>query len=405
MENTQGSIAIGFRQSWGWLVLAALTISTIGDEITLLTLMFRTAESPPAFGVPALLIAELLPGLIAAPWAGRLIDRRDAARMLVVVSALQAAVIALVAYHPAFTLAGAALLSVLFTISGAPTFALIPILASALGMSLARANSFLEIVRSLGMLAGPVAGGMLVGWMGSTNALLIDSASFALLLLVVAISGLRRTPQGHDEEERTLLADYRPLLGNRRVMVATGALSLEVFATAIADVAFVFLVMVTLTSGPATFGVLTALWAAGMLVGASLAERIIGRRIGLAAFGTATIMGATMLLIGLAPVSLVIVAIAFVAGGGANSVHNVAVRTLLQSECPPADHGKVAAIYGAVTRTAAIGGYVVGGLFVPHDAPSAYLVGGLLGVGAGIIGWRIFNGQWSFVHLIRRGGV
>src|SRR3546814_6457692 len=36
--------------------------------------------------------------------------------------------------------------------------------SSALGMTLARANSFLEVVRSLGMLAGPVAGGVLVGW-------------------------------------------------------------------------------------------------------------------------------------------------------------------------------------------------------------------------------------------------
>lgn len=293
----------------------------------------------------------------------------------------------------------------LFTITSAASFALIPILASALGMTLARANSFLEMVRSLGMLAGPVAGGVLVGWMGSKNALLIDAASFVLLLLIVAMSGLRRAPQEHETEKSTLLADYRPLLGNRRVMVATGALSLEVFATAIADVAFVFLIIMSLKSGPATFGVLTALWAAGMLVGAALAERIIGCRIGLAAFGTAAIMGATMLLIGLAPVSLVIVGIAFIAGGGANSVHNVAVRTLLQSECPPADHGKVAAIYGAVTRTAAIGGYVVGGFFVPDDAPAAYVVGGLLGVGAGIIGWRIFNGRWVLAHPIRRGGV
>ena len=161
-------------------------------------------------------------------------------------------------------------------------------------------------------------------------------------------------------------------------MVVTGALSLEVFATAIADVAFVFLIMVTLGSGPTAFGVLTALWAGGMLIGAALAERVIGHRIGLAAFGTATIMGATMLLIGLAPIGLAIVAVAFILGGAANSVHNVAVRTLLQSECPPADHGKVA-----------------GGFFVPDDAPTAYLVGGLLGVGAGLAGWRIFNGQWS----------
>lgn len=102
-----------------------------------------------------------------------------------------------------------------------------------------------------------------------------------------------------------------------------------------------------------------------------------------------------MLLSG-APIGFAIVAIAFILGGGANSIHNVAVRTLLQSESRPADHGKVAAIYGAVTRTAVIGGYVAGGFFfVPNDAPTAYLVGGLLGVVAGLVGWRIFNRRWS----------
>ncbi|SER23638.1 MFS transporter [Sphingobium sp. YR768] len=395
-------MGVEFRQGWGWLVLAALTASTIGDEITLVTLMFRTADNAPAYAVPVLLIAELLPGLIAAPYVGRLIDSRDAARVLVVVSALQAVVIAFIALYPPSTLAGAALLSVLFTISSAATFALIPVLAGALGMTLARANSFLEMVRSLGMLVGPVAGGVLVGWVGSRTALLADAASFGLLLLVVATSGLRRRPQRSENEGRTLFADYRPLLRNRRAMVATGALSLEVFATAIADVAFVFLVTVTLGRGSTIFGVLTALWAGGMLIGAALAERVIGRRIGLAAFGAAAFMGATMLLVGLGPIGVTVVAIAFIAGGGANSIHNVAVRTLLQSECSPADHGKVAAIYGAVTRTAAIGGYVAGGFFVPNDAPSAYVVGGVLGVGAGIIGWRIFNGTWSASPVSRR---
>ena len=388
-------MTVAFRHGWGWLVLAALTVSTIGDEITLLTMMFRTADNMPPYGVPALLIAELLPGLVAAPWAGRLIDRSDSAHVLILVSALQAATIALIACIPMLTLAGAVALSVLFTISSAATFALIPVLAGALGMTLVRANGFLEMVRSLGMLAGPVAGGVLVGRMGSTNALMIDAASFALLLLVVALSGLHRKPQQHAEEEPALLAAYRPLLTNRRVMALTGALSIEVFATAIADVAFVFLVRVTLARGPLAFGVLTALWAGGMLIGAALAERIIGHRVGRAAFATAAIMGATMLLIGIAPIGLAIVAVAFIAGGGANSVHNVAVRTLLQSQVPAADHGKVAAIYGAAIRTAAICGYVAGGFFVPNDAPTAYLVGGLLGVCAGIVGWRIFNGRWS----------
>ena len=387
-------MTVVFRRSWGWLVLATLTVSTIGDEITLLTLMFRTAGTDSAFGVPALLIAELLPGLIAAPWAGRLIDRRDAAHILIAASALQAVAIALIAHIPSLTLVGASVLSLLFTISSAATFTLIPVLAGALGMTLARANGFLEMVRSLGMLVGPIAGGVLVGWVGSTNALLIDAASFMLMLLIVALSGLRRRPQRHEEGGRALLADYRPLLGKRRIMMAMAALSLEVFATAVADVAFVFLVTVTLARGPTVFGILTALWAGGMLVGAALSERVIGQRLGLAAFGTATVMGGTMLLIGLAPGGLAIVAVAFIVGGAANSVHNVAVRTLLQSEVPSVDHGKVAAIYGVVTRTAAISGYVAGGFFVPHDAPTAYLLGGLLGVGAGIVGWRIFNGRW-----------
>ncbi|KZC79431.1 MFS transporter [Sphingobium yanoikuyae] len=387
-------MGVEFRRGWGWLVLAALTISTVGDEITLLTLMFRTAENAPAYAVPVLLIAELLPGLIAAPYVGQLIDRRDAARILAIASALQAGVIALIAHYPMFTLGGAVLLSVLFTASSAATFALIPVLASGLGTTLARANSLLELARSLGMLAGPVAGGVLVGWIGSRNALFADALSFALLALVVLASGLRRKPHRGDQEEQTLFADYLPLLRNRRLMVVTGALSFEVFATAIADVAFVFLVMVTMGSGPTAFGVLTALWAGGMLIGAALAQRAMGHRIGQTAFGTAAVMGATMLLIGLAPIGFAIVAVAFILGGGANSIHNVAVRTLLQSECPPADHGKVAAIYGAVTRTSVIGGYIAGGLFVPDNAPTAYLVGGLLGVGAGLIGWRMFNGRW-----------
>src|SRR3546814_17679886 len=103
------------------------------------------------------------------------------------------------------------------------------------------------------MLAGPVAGGVLVGWMGSTNALLIHAASFTLLLLVVAMSGLRRAPPEHETEATTLLADYRPLIGNRRAMVVTGAISLEGFATAIAPGHFAFLITITLTTGPATF--------------------------------------------------------------------------------------------------------------------------------------------------------
>lgn len=57
---------VRFRRGWGWLLLATLTLSTLGDEISLITLMFRTAVDRTPFAVPLLLVAQLLPGLAAA---------------------------------------------------------------------------------------------------------------------------------------------------------------------------------------------------------------------------------------------------------------------------------------------------------------------------------------------------
>ncbi|TWD19036.1 MFS transporter [Sphingobium sp. AEW013] len=393
-------MTFGFRRGWGWLLLTALMLSTIGDEITLITLMFRTAGDHAALAIPLLLIAQLVPGLLAAPYIGRLTDRRDAGFILILASLAQAMIVAWLAFSASLpvTIVGASILGLLFAISGTATFALIPVLAQGLGMTLARANAALEFVRSAGMLAGPVVGGILVSWGGTRNALLIDAISFALLAIVIWGSGVRRQTQPEDGEQQatpTLLAEYLPLLRNRRIVIMVAALTLEVFATAIADVAFIFLVTVSLGAGATALGVLTAFWAGGMLLGAALAGEIAERHPARWAFATAALLGASMLAIGVMPLiavpSLAGVAVAFVVGGAANSVHNVAVRTMLQRESAPDTHGKVAAIYVTATRSATITGFLAGGLFVPAHAFNAYVVGGLLGVIAGLAGWGLFR--------------
>ena len=379
-----GTVAVRIRSGWGWLVLVTLTVSTIGDEISLITLMFRAAENETRFAVPMLLIAQLLPGLIAAPFIGRFVDRRDAGRILVVTGLAQAALLAWIAGNTAMlpTLVGASVLSICFAISGTATFALIPVLATALGMPLSRANSVLELVRGVGMLAGPVAGGILIAWIGARSALLLAS-------------GLRPPIAPGEQEPRTLLAEYWPILRNRRITVMTGSLALEVFASAIADVAFVFLITVTLKQGPLAFGLVTACWAAGMILGALAAGARPMRRPAPLAFVAATMIGVTMLVIGSAALvgaaTIMLIGMVFVFGGVANSVHNVAVRTMLQNETPTDHHGKVAAIYGAVTSSAVIIGYVTGGLFTPSNAVGAYLIAGTLGTAAGLAGWGLFS--------------
>jgi MFS family permease len=391
-------VEIRLRKGWGWLLLVTLTLSTIGDEISLITLMFRTAGNRIPFAVPMLLVAQLLPGLLATPLIGRLVDSRDAGKLLVATALADAVIIAWMAWHPdlASTITGASILSVLFAIGGTAGFALIPVLGAELGMTLPRANAVLEFVRSAGMLAGPVVGGALVAWGGTGNALLIDAASFALLAAVVFGSGLRRpVTTDDDNQHRTLLSEYLPVFRDRRITIMIGALTLGVYATAIADVAFVFLVTVSLASGPTAFGLLTACWAGGMMAGAVASGTMAMRQPASFAFGSVTIMGATMLAIGIGITtmigSLVFVGIAFIIGGAANSAHNVAVRTMLQREAPSGAHGKVAAIYSAVTSSAGILGYMTGGLFAPNGAIHAYILGGALGVVAGLVGWLLFT--------------
>ncbi|RMB55643.1 MFS transporter [Sphingomonas sp. PP-CE-3A-406] len=397
---------VAFRTGWGWLLLVALTISTIGDEISLITLMFRTAGDRTAFAVPMLLVAQLLPGLLVTPYIGRLVDAHDAGKLLAGAALADAVVLSWMAYHPdpVSTMVGAGVLSILFAVGGTATFALIPVLATGLGMTLARANAVLEFVRSAGMLAGPVVGGALVAWGGAGNALLIDAASFALLALVVLGSGLRRPVEvdvdaDADGRARTLFAEYLPVLRDRRIVIMIGALALGVFASAIADVAFVFLVTVSLAAGAMAFGLLTACWAGGMMAGAAAAGVWPMLRPAPLAYASAIVMGAMMLAIGVVggiagmtmTSGLVVVGIAFVIGGAANSVHNVAVRTMLQREAPAGAHGKVAAIYSAATSSAGILGYMAGGMFMPTGAIDAYLLGGALGVVAGGLGWLLFT--------------
>ncbi|MES1972129.1 MAG: MFS transporter [Pseudomonadota bacterium] len=344
-----------------------------------------------------LLVAQLLPGLLAMPFVGRLVDARDAGKLLIATALADAVIIAWMAWHTDLisTVVGAGILSILFAVGGTASFALVPVLAAGLGIALARANAVLEFVRSAGMLAGPVVGGVLVAWGGTGNALLIDAASFAVLAAVVFGSGLRRPVRADAHAEaRTLLSEYMPVLRDRRITVMIGALTLEVYATAIADVAFVFLVTVSLAAGPTTFGLLTACWAGGMMAGATASGTVPMPRPAPIAFVSAAVMGGTMLAIGVASMTmaagLVLVGVAFVIGGAANSVHNVAVRTMLQQEVPVGAHGKVAAIYSAGTSSASILGYMTGGLFAPTGAINAYILGGMLGVIAGLAGWLLY---------------
>jgi MFS family permease len=385
------------------LLLVTLLVSAMGDEITHVALVFRVAPGGSGAEVAALLIALLLPGALVAPYAGKLVDESDAARVLAVASAGQALVSTVLAFSSGVTAAisGAALLSLLFAFSGAATFALIPVVGRSAGLPIARVNAALELASGGGSVLGPLIGGLLVALGGATLAFLVDAATFSLLATMVLVTKLRREAQPPDQpgwSPGPVLRSYAPVLRDRRILILLTSFWIIVAALGVADAVYAFLVIHVLGLGPVAYGAFMAAWAVSYLIGAWLAAGLAERRPHRLAMIGGSIMGASFLAIGLAGktsiLSPALVAAAFFAGGFGNAFYNVAVRTILHLEVPEALHGRAAAVYGAGIRCAEASGFIAGGLMGPAHVLTAYILSGLGALAAAASGTAL-QARWA----------
>lgn len=398
-RQTTGQCAPFPRQSR--LLLATLLASTIGDEFTHVALVFRVAPEGSGAGVAALLLALLLPGAIVAPYAGKVVDERDAARVLVIAAVCQASVSTVLALTGgiAAALIGAALLSLLFAFSGAASFALIPVVGRAAGLPVARVNAALEVASGGGSVLGPLIGGALIALGGTKLAFLIDAATFGLLATIVLAAGLRRSakpPERPGWSPAAVLNSYMPVLRDRRILLLLLSFWIIVGALGVADAVYVFLVTHVLGLGPVAYGALMAAWAASYFLGAWLAADLAQLRPRQSAVIGGMLMAGSFLTIGVAgrtdAMSPALVASVFFVGGLGNALYNVSVRTILHLEIPEVLHGRAAAIYGAGTRCAEASGFIMGGWLGPARVLTAYTLSGLGALAAAFGGtaWRSF---------------
>ncbi|MAJ74001.1 MFS transporter [Candidatus Poribacteria bacterium] len=396
------SETIALRPGFERLLFGVLLASTIGDEITQVALVFRVAPAGSGPQIAALLIALLLPGALVAPYAGKLVDHHDAAKILAATSLAQAFVSGVIAFTGGVTaaLTGAAMLSFLFAFSGAATFTLVPIVGRAAGLSVARVNAATEFASGGGSVFGPLAGGLLVASGGTAVALLFDAASFLLLGLVIVLSHLSR-PGAPDADNPgwtpvAVFRGYAPIARQRRIMLLLASFWVVIMALAIADGVYVFLVTNVLSRGPFAYGAFIAVWAGAYLISAWAAGGYVERNARWTALVGLGSIAASFLAIGLtgalAPsLPLAVVAMAFLIGGAGNAIYNVSVRTILHTTVRPELHGRAAALYGAGTRISEGSGFAIGGLLGPARVLIAYILSGvvaLVAAGGGSIGHR-----------------
>jgi Na+/melibiose symporter-like transporter len=364
------------------LLAGAAGVSALGDFMAIFPLILHVQQrTGSAFAVSALIFALWGPVVLAAGLAGALVDRLENRRLLVVVSLVQAAVVAamlavdsLWALLPLMTLLGFGV-----AVSQPAEFALVPAAAGP-GIDAARANGLMEGARSLGFALGPAVGGAL----GAAGLLWLALALNALSFLVVAAAALalraRRAPVRADRRGAPVRAGegLAFLVHERDLAITVGGAVAALALFSISATAEPFFVTDVLGAGSLAYGVLLTSWTVGMAAGsAGVAHRIGRAQLAVGALAAVVAQG-----LGIAGAALAAVVwgalLGLTAGGVAHGVKNVLLRTLIHERAPEALRGRAFAAYNGARNGAELAALVLGGLAVGAlGARAALLVAGL----------------------------
>lgn len=371
------------------IVGAAIAVSYTGTFLGV-TALVLTLQGSGASGwaVAGLLLASLVPPVLLAPVAGRLVDRMSSRTLLVTVGAAQAATGVALAFatHPAAIVGLMALLAVGLAITSPTLQALLPDIvgpSSTTGRdNLSRASATVQSAAMFGTLGGPALAGVLVGQYGTRVPLLVNAATYlAIVAAGLTLRTVRRgAPTGTDAAAgsgggaRVVRRD--PLLLVFTVLLAGG-----IGVLTADNVAGVYLVRDTLGASTTTYGLLETTWSVAMLAGAWLLGRVVvsDRGLLLVTAGHVVLASAVELFIAVAPVVWWLVP-AYLVGGLGNGLSNTARGVLVGRRAPAALRGRVIAFLSGVFNGAVMGGYLLGGALTDAFGPRAtYAVAGGLG--------------------------
>ena len=332
--------------------------------------------------VSALLLAAAVPPMLLASISGRIADRLDSRHILVVVGLAQVGICVALAYATSIVaivgLVAALATGMAFT---SPTFsALTPAMVGR--DNLAKAAGIMQSANMIGSLLAPIAGGLLVGAFGAHIPLLIDAGT---CLAIPAAGLLLRTRRrgGVANSEPAEAAGSAATSGPawsiwrddliRPLVILFAAVVAALTAVNVVDV---FFVRHTLHSSTTFYGVLSALWLGGMLIGTALVARMKpdDARSARLLFALLGGTGVTIALAGLVPHALWMVPL-WVLGGITNGGENVLTGVLIGRRAPSATRGHAFATFGGVMNAATTIGLGAGGLLLSIASPREIVFG------------------------------
>jgi MFS family permease len=376
----------------------AYASSVASETAYLVALGVFAYEAGGALAVGVVGLIRMLPAALATPFAALLGDRYSRERVLLFISlgsAVALASSAVVFYLgpvEALIYALAAFHAAVSTLLRPALAALVPSLATT-PKELVAANGVSMALESVGMLIGPVIGGILVAVASPGVAFVFGAAAYmlAMLLLVqVQVAGRGAVPVAPDAKRtrEALVAGFRVVATEPNPRLLVGLVGAQTLVRGALNVLIVVATFRLLGVDSAWVGYLTAALGAGGLLGAIVSPALTGRRLAVP-FGAGLILwGAPIALIAAWPDPVVALVLLAAVGFG-NSVEDVALYTLLQRTVRD---DLLTRVFGVVFAFAVvglgIGSIVAPALVAAFGVRGALIATGLFLVIATLLAWR-----------------
>lgn len=344
-----------------------------------------------------IVIVQMVPCILVAPYLGVLTDRRRAGRVLLVGYLVMGASMgglaaAMAMGAPRFVIfIVAPVMNIALSIPRPAQASLLPSVVRS-PLELTAANVVSGWMENASVLVAPALTGVLLGVGGPALAAAVFAAlTLAAALMVVSIPGPR--PLRNMEQRVSLTAEVRESVRavSRVPAVRTliGVVGSQYILVGALDVLYVVLAISVLGMGESGAGYLNSAFGAGGLIGAAVTATLVARRRLAPALIAGIVTAASALgLLGLSPTIVGAFVLLTVAGLG-RAVFNVTGRILLQRAAPL---GIIAQVF-ALLESLMDAGIVLGAIFVPvlvglSGARAALLGTCILFVGLVALAWR-----------------
>jgi MFS transporter, DHA3 family, macrolide efflux protein len=378
-------------------------ISFIGDYFNLLAIPITINHLTGSSAMVGLsFISNALPALLLGPVAGVFVDRWDRCKVMIVSDVLRGLlVLLLLTIHNAsqvwvFYVVG-------FLISCTSQFffpsrgAVLPLIVTDPEDWL-KANGMMQIIQTVGLLAGPAMAGFAIGALGAQAAFIANSIGYFCSAIAVATILVPRTTPGSDGKMtfQKVAADLREglvyLFGNRSMVGVLVCMTVAFLGIGAINVIWVPYLQRTFGVGAEGLGIVDSAQGVGMVGGGLLLGMLAARvhKTVMAAVGMLGI-GVMFAAMGFTLNFNLIIGMSFVVGLCLTPVQS-ALATIMQMAVPDLKRGRVGSSMGAINTAGSLLSMAVASFFGEQIGLSnVFLLTGLFIAGSGVLAFWLLK--------------